>query len=244
LLTAKARSPSGRIPAKFRRGEHAISFKDMKKLMSPSTQRSGAFGSRRCPDLILTGSNLSTGRTQIFSEATTPDFPVADAVRISMGLPIFFKPYVITDPPRNKGWPPCGTYVDGGLWNNLPFREFGSDSRDTLGIRLEIVPPEAVTSLLALLGRSLTFGIFGTGETQVLGQYARDQLLLDTDGLALFPFKADPDVLKTVTKRSARAVYNFWSLDIPDEYQDERDEAHSWARRQAAEKCALPEGPQ
>jgi predicted acylesterase/phospholipase RssA len=74
-------------------------------------------------ELLVCGANLSTGKTVLFSQRKehTPLFPVADAVRISMSLPLIYKPYVFTR--TIPGWPPCGTYVDGGLWNNIPLRE-------------------------------------------------------------------------------------------------------------------------
>src|SRR5206468_8643375 len=46
-------------------------------------------------ELLFTGTNLRSGKTQLFSKKDTPHFPVADAVRISMSLPWVFKPYVI-----------------------------------------------------------------------------------------------------------------------------------------------------
>ena len=71
--------------------------------------------------LVLTGSNVSTGKTQIFSAGETAKFPVVDAVRISMGLPYAFKPYQVEDRPLlpKKSWPTPGTYVDGGWWEQL-----------------------------------------------------------------------------------------------------------------------------
>jgi predicted acylesterase/phospholipase RssA len=46
-------------------------------------------------ELVVTGTNVETGKAGYFSHRTTPHLPVADAVRISMSLPIGFKPYVI-----------------------------------------------------------------------------------------------------------------------------------------------------
>ena len=45
--------------------------------------------------LAVTGTNLKTGKSELFSCDTTPHFPVADAIRISMGLPLVYKPLVI-----------------------------------------------------------------------------------------------------------------------------------------------------
>jgi hypothetical protein len=111
-----------------------------------------------------------------------------------MSLPFIHKPYVIRE--QRPGWPPCGTYVDGGLWNNLPFREFDGDAvapapgagtaamrparaskPQTLGLRLEITPSTSVANFGELLGRVATFGLFGSGETQVLSKYV-DQMVV------------------------------------------------------------------
>ena len=45
---------------------------------------------------VLTGSNIETLKSHLFSGATTPAFYVVDAVRLSMSLPFgIFKPLVI-----------------------------------------------------------------------------------------------------------------------------------------------------
>jgi predicted acylesterase/phospholipase RssA len=192
--------------------------------------------------LLVTGTNLTTGRTQLFSWKETPNFPVADAIRISMSLPFIYKPYVITE--SRPGWPPCGTYVDGGLWNNLPFREFDSEapvpprrngsaatrptptsSPRTLGLRLEITPSQTVTDFGQLLGRVATFGLFGTGETQVLSKYVNQMILLDTRGLDLVDFrppKADRD---RAIKRARRATWRYFGRPVPAADQDPEDDA-------------------
>jgi len=79
--------------------------------------------------LFLTGSNLSTGKCEIFSHLHTPDMIISDAVRISMSIPIIFNPHriyiknqygerVIDSNKQNS------LYVDGGLLNNYPISMF------------------------------------------------------------------------------------------------------------------------
>jgi hypothetical protein len=75
-------------------------------------------------ELIVTGTNLETGKTQVFSCSDTPDVSVADAVRISIGIPFAFKPVVISNDDHSPKPDIKGVWVDGGLLNNLPFREF------------------------------------------------------------------------------------------------------------------------
>jgi predicted acylesterase/phospholipase RssA len=78
--------------------------------------------------LALTGVNVSTKKSQLFSHKTTPDFPVAVAAAISMNVPILFKPVRLVNPyidltgTGNKV--DEGYWVDGGVQNNLPLHAF------------------------------------------------------------------------------------------------------------------------
>jgi len=74
-------------------------------------------------DLKVTGVNITTGIPGIFSNLSTPDFPVLDAVAISMNFPFAFKPVIIEDK-QNKHL--NGLWVDGGVINNLPMHVFNS----------------------------------------------------------------------------------------------------------------------
>jgi len=95
-------------------------------------------------DLYIVGTNLTTGTSKVFSYETTPMMEVADAVRISMSIPLFFeaievKQYDIT------GNNLTNFFCDGGVINNYPIRIFDSPSfnpnllrganMDTLGVR-------------------------------------------------------------------------------------------------------------
>jgi len=67
-------------------------------------------------DIYFIGANISTGFSEIYSHEDTPDMEVAQAVRISMSIPIFFT--VIR---KDKQDDVC---VDGGLINNYPIKLF------------------------------------------------------------------------------------------------------------------------
>lgn len=67
------------------------------------------------PDLYVYGTNLSTHFSEVFSVEHSPDMSLADAVRISMSLPIFYTAIRNT---RND------IYVDGGLLDNFPVKLF------------------------------------------------------------------------------------------------------------------------
>jgi predicted acylesterase/phospholipase RssA len=181
--------------------------------------------------LLVTATNLRTSTTQIFSADDTPDFPVADAIRISMGLPFVYKPYRIED--RYEGVP-CGLYVDGGVFNNLPYREFdavapeqqgrksaspgvaaqSADRRRTLGLRLAIDPPAEINNFSALLGNAIKLGVFGTGESQVLSKHVKQMITLDTDGLDLLVFSPPDSVQEVVAKRARRQTREYFGLPV------------------------------
>ena len=74
-------------------------------------------------DLHVFGTNLSQQAVQEFSYKTTPDFAVADAVRISMSIPLFFE---ARDFEQNGN---DDVYCDGGVLNNYPIDTF--DDRRT-----------------------------------------------------------------------------------------------------------------
>lgn len=104
-------------------------------------------------DLYVTGCNLTRQCIEVFSYETHPDMRIADAVRISMSIPLFYrgvwvneKGKIFENPtPEDK----CSLFVDGGLLMNFPVVLFDDKkyfiSKDenslfnpeTLGIRLE-----------------------------------------------------------------------------------------------------------
>lgn len=67
------------------------------------------------PDLFVYGTNLSTRFGEVFSIEHTPTTRIADAVRISMSIPLFF---AAVRNARND------VYVDGGVLNNYPVKLF------------------------------------------------------------------------------------------------------------------------
>ena len=66
-------------------------------------------------DLYLVGTNISTGFSEVFSFEHTPRMRVADAARMSMSIPLFFRAIRNT---RND------VYVDGGVLRNYPIKLF------------------------------------------------------------------------------------------------------------------------
>ncbi len=106
-------------------------------------------------DFYCTATNLSKQQLDILSFENTPDMPIALAVRISGGLPLYFEPIILDD--RYKKIEKTDTvsfknyYVDGGMIANYPISIFDTCQNkgnpllceklwfnpQTLGIKLE-----------------------------------------------------------------------------------------------------------
>jgi NTE family protein len=82
----------------------------------------------RARDLYVTGTNLTTQRVDVFSYETHPQLRVADAVRISMSIPLYFRAVLLDEQGNVVVKPTKGqkvnVLVDGGLLANYPINLF------------------------------------------------------------------------------------------------------------------------
>lgn len=120
------------------------------KLGSPDATF-GDVSDRLQVDLRVVATNLATRSAQVFSTAATRDVPVAEAVRMSMSIPLFFAAVTFNGE----------THVDGGAVWNYPIEMFDSPdpSPATLGFRLDNLsappPPPVHIGDLAEYGKGL-----------------------------------------------------------------------------------------
>ncbi len=77
--------------------------------------------------LIITGTCLNDATIHYFSVDNSPDMEILKAIRISISIPIFCKPYKYD----GKIW------IDGGCINNYPIDLFKDKLDDTIGILLD-----------------------------------------------------------------------------------------------------------
>ncbi|QIX61250.1 patatin-like phospholipase family protein [Hymenobacter sp. BT18] len=106
----------------------------------------------RFRDLYTTGTNLTRQCRQTFSYETHPDMRVADAVRISMSIPLYFRAVLLDTAGHVVPHPAKGqlveVVVDGGLLANYPLDLFDHPrylpgaagpfiNPETLGLRLD-----------------------------------------------------------------------------------------------------------
>ena len=78
------------------------------------------FRDRGFRDLYIVASNISRQRAEFFSADRSPNVAVADAVRMSVSIPIFFEALRFDGERFGAG----DYYVDGGLFDNFPMHIF------------------------------------------------------------------------------------------------------------------------
>jgi predicted acylesterase/phospholipase RssA len=97
--------------------------------------------------LVLMGTNITTKASLPFSVDATPDFPVVDAVCLSMSIPLLFKPTFISgevnlDPGADSAhnYKYKGFFVDGGMLANIPIHAFDyEDDNPDRGVQHPLV---------------------------------------------------------------------------------------------------------
>jgi len=97
--------------------------------------------------LYFMGTNLSTGYAEVFSAEHSPRMTVADAVRISMSIPLFFaaRRSVRGD-----------VYVDGGVLNNYPIKLFDREKYTDAGCGRDTDYYQRVNARCAALPRPVS----------------------------------------------------------------------------------------
>lgn len=108
------------------KGEYIIDFTKSFLAGCPhNLSEDTTFGDMRqagCRDLYVFATNLNESTVKEFSADKTPGVKVAEAVRASMSIPLFFKAWQFDD---GKSDPHM--YVDGGVAFNYPLTFFDSD---------------------------------------------------------------------------------------------------------------------
>lgn len=95
-------------------------------------------------NLKVFSTDLNTQTIQTFSKDTTPTVQIAEAVRASMSIPLFFEAWQFSD-----GNPTNHLYVDGGVMYNYPIDTFdgGNQPDQTLGLFLtNITGPKSLSN--------------------------------------------------------------------------------------------------
>lgn len=166
-------------------------------------------------ELAFTSVNFKTENVQVFSHKTTPDFPISLAVRMSMSLPLIYKPVIIDQSSITKFKLRStykGYWVDGGLFDNAPARVF-NDVKHTVLLRLgNRFANNSISNLVEYIFTYLKIGIMGTGSGQVNFTTVPDLNVveLDVTGLTLLKFNIPPKDLLALTKKNNKIVLTYF----------------------------------
>lgn len=104
-------------------------------------------GQRAFKELYIIGTDVSTKTSSVFCLDTTPEMEVAEAVRISMSVPLFFEAVKSGDETRKQP----KVYADGGLLYNYPLTFFDqsmSPSRTLGAVFLEKSHPAKIDNII------------------------------------------------------------------------------------------------
>ncbi len=108
-------------------------------------------------DLYVIGTDLSNHISSVFCYENTPYMEVAEAVRISMSIPLFFESVKSTHITTNSG--PLNLYSDGGIMYNYPINIFDNDSLAELtlgGMFVSSLSPQPITNLVDFISNVLS----------------------------------------------------------------------------------------
>ena len=145
----------------------------------PATATFADFAKAGMLDLHVFAADLNERTLKEFSVATTPNTIVAEAVRASMSIPLFFEAWTFSN-----SIPDNHIYVDGGTIYNFPITTFDSDddvtNPETLGFYLQNVHGTNPPSTL---------------QNDQLIQYIKDLFETLTDSQAI-DFDKDPEEKK------------------------------------------------
>ena len=109
-------------------------------------------------DLYIIGTDTSQSSSIIFSYDSTPNMEVAEAVRISMSVPLLFEA-IKSSPFPSSSEPNPQIYVDGGLLYNYPINIFDTTSppRETLGAYFKsALPPASINNLVDFISSTIS----------------------------------------------------------------------------------------
>lgn len=152
-------------------------------------------------DLYIIGTDITRSTSTVFSYKTTPNMEVAEAVRISMSVPLLFES-IKTSCNINENTPQT-LFVDGGMLYNYPITLFDDDypSKDTIGICFKSTPKansinnivDFILSSLACSSRIQT-ALFESKPTDIVRS-----ICIHTSDISAFNFDVSPN----------DATYNF-----------------------------------
>jgi NTE family protein len=209
-----------------------FTFKDLQEAVS--SQKPGF------KELAVAGTNLSTQTSEIFSWEKTPEISIANAIRISMSIPLFF--YVV----NYKNY----RYVDGGLYYNYPIdifdnikylsnkkygKEIDYDPREgaiyncqTLGLRVdakeeikavfEKIPPQPIKNMKEFMSALIGGYMEGMNKIHLHKNDWHRTIYIDSLGVKTTQFDLDDSTIDRLIKSGQNGATDYFNwFENPDD---------------------------
>jgi NTE family protein len=171
-------------------------------------------------DLVITSVCINTGKVIYFrNEGKWKDLCVADAVRMSIGIPFLFKPVIFEETEEEiKSFTgnlnTARFMVDGGVVDNFPIHAFDDPDSEELNpniVGFTLVPEskrktEEILTLTDYIDNTLYILLKNATELQFKTKSEKEQVIeLDTSYISIFDFTFDPlpiDIIENSKKRT------------------------------------------
>ncbi|MHA2308319.1 MAG: patatin-like phospholipase family protein [Candidatus Heimdallarchaeaceae archaeon] len=175
-------------------------------------------------DLVITSVCLNTGKAFYFkNEGKWKDLCVADAVRMSIGIPFLFKPVLFEEKEKSIGpftddLQTTRYMVDGGVVDNFPLHAFDEEGKEELNsqmIGFTLVPDSKkkvseIANFTDYLDNALYTFLKNATELQIKTSGERDQIIeLDTGNLSIFDFSFEELPEEIITSSKERTLEYF-----------------------------------
>ena len=182
-------------------------------------------------ELRLSATNLSSGKSLYLSRVTTPDLPIADAIRLCVSVPLVVKPVYLTAQAAMKAGASedyAGLWIDGGALN-LPAAEAfcgPSDNGQTIALRFAIdtdtaSEPLDTQPIARFLPRALLEVMAVSGHRMGPETGSVRVITLEANGLRSRSLDPDETMLRTAQDRAYEHVLH----DLGSHGQVESDSA-------------------
>jgi NTE family protein len=147
--------------------------------------------------LKIVATDVTSGEIRMFSQVTTSDYPVADAVRASISIPFFFRPHIVASSVFTPGAIGNQVLVDGGLTSNFPAWVFDDEASRLphfayaiIGFRLvNSARPVDTSTLLSFVKALYEVGIGAPPLLETRGVYNLTEVNIRTPGVNTFDFE-------------------------------------------------------
>lgn len=186
-------------------------------------------------ELYVVSTNLSKQKYMVFSNETTPDLPIRDAVRMSMSIPLYFQAFLNAK----------DIMVDGGVSYNYPINLFDHEkylshpdngqkisysqlegyvfNHETLGFRLDStqvidyakrdwsIPPENITNIKSYASGLINFMMEMANKVHLHRNDWNRTIFIDTLDVKTTDFELPDSKIRALIASGKKGVLNYFA---------------------------------